>query len=548
MIIDGATVASGSTIEADLCLIGAGPAAQTIIRGLSGIGVRIVSLDAGPASGAAPGGAARAPRALRRILLTRREGIGGTADVWGGRIEGLDGQYARLAPPSALDFAPRPSVGLPGWPLDLAALRPFYERAHQLYRLPPFNPPPQDHTADDVPRLPADLWMTFSGYVNRDEFIASGRELYGATDHDVYVNAAALAVDSSATGATVQVATSPTTTFAVRARYVVLAGGGLENARLIVSSAERPDSGFAGVGDQAGRHFMEHPLIWSGVLRLSDEGWLDRTDLFDIREVEGDRQMANLSLADDVREREDLLGFGAFLAPRTDAYATPAARSLFMMRHALHTGTPLRAPGRHMLAITRAPRDLLRSLDDYRTGRLRFREWYGGWSRLPEFARPATFQVVALTEQAPHAENRLVFDGEADDYGRRLPRLEWTWHAPELRSIKRSYELLAELMADNHIGTLAPYELYPGRNPAWVPGHHHLGTTRMSQDPSEGVVDTDCRVHGTQNVYVAGSSVFPSGAGWANPTLTLLALAVRLGDHLRTLFQPDAAPAAANET
>ena len=63
-----------------------------------------------------------------------------------------------------------------------------------------------------------------------------------------------------------------------------------------------------------------------------------------------------------------------------------------------------------------------------------------------------------------------------------------------------------------------------------------MGTTRMSADPAQGVVDADCRVHGMANLYVAGSSVFPT-CGSANPTLTIVALALRLAAHLKGTLQ-----------
>jgi choline dehydrogenase-like flavoprotein len=69
---------------------------------------------------------------------------------------------------------------------------------------------------------------------------------------------------------------------------------------------------------------------------------------------------------------------------------------------------------------------------------------------------------------------------------------------------------------------------------AWnvSPGGHHMGTTRMGADPKTSVVDKDCRTHQVTNLYIAGSSVFPT-AGDSNPTLTIVALAHRLADTLK---------------
>jgi choline dehydrogenase-like flavoprotein len=94
--------------------------------------------------------------------------------------------------------------------------------------------------------------------------------------------------------------------------------------------------------------------------------------------------------------------------------------------------------------------------------------------------------------------------------------------------------LFDQAVREAGVGHLDP--AFPDEPSAWrratEGGMHHMGTTRMHVAPQHGVVDESSRVHGTTNLFVAGSSVFPSG-GYANPTLTIVALALRLGDHLR---------------
>jgi len=136
--------------------------------------------------------------------------------------------------------------------------------------------------------------------------------------------------------------------------------------------------------------------------------------------------------------------------------------------------------------------------------------------------------VVARAEQAPNPASRVVLSEKRDVFG--LPQIALDWRFSEID--KRPW------LEEEGI----PWEMDPLISNHPVGGYHHMGTTRMAASPSVGVVDADCRVHGLGNLYVAGSSVFPTG-GWANPTLTILALALRLGDHLnQSLRRPPVSP------
>ena len=156
-----------------------------------------------------------------------------------------------------------------------------------------------------------------------------------------------------------------------------------------------------------------------------------------------------------------------------------------------------------------------------------------GWSSLPD--KPRRFgklELVVVAEQAPHADNRVTLSDRVDRLGSRLPRLHWEWRAIDVDSVQRALTLLGAELSRLSLGRLEitacdgrPFLMHAGI-------HHHMGTTRMHDDPRRGVVDADCRVHDTPNLFVAGSSVFPTG-GYINPTLTIMALSIRLADRLR---------------
>jgi choline dehydrogenase-like flavoprotein len=158
----------------------------------------------------------------------------------------------------------------------------------------------------------------------------------------------------------------------------------------------------------------------------------------------------------------------------------------------------------------------------------------GGWSSLRNNRRRFhSFELVLQAEQAPAPNNRVILGDTKDEFGLPRPRVVSNWSDIDIVSIRKTTRILALEFERAGIGRFIPDD--EGGSPQLYQlggAHHHMGTTRMHTDPKEGVTDENGRLHGLQNVFVAGSSLFPTG-GYANPTLTLLALALRLADHLK---------------
>ena len=146
--------------------------------------------------------------------------------------------------------------------------------------------------------------------------------------------------------------------------------------------------------------------------------------------------------------------------------------------------------------------------------------------------RARQFIVGCRAEQSPNPDSRVTLDDSVDAFGMPRARLHWQLTARDRRASNgrsRCGAASSQRPGRSSSPSALPDEPWTAR---MSPGAHHLGTTRMHPDPSRGVVDENCRVHGTSNVFVGGSSVFPTG-GWAPPTLTIVALALRLADHLK---------------
>jgi choline dehydrogenase-like flavoprotein len=179
--------------------------------------------------------------------------------------------------------------------------------------------------------------------------------------------------------------------------------------------------------------------------------------------------------------------------------------------------------------LTRHARTVAANLDD--VARTAYRDVIRRGAR-----RNDVLLLRAQAEQAPNPDSRVMLDERRDELGLRRVRLDWRLSELDLRSIRRAQEILDLAFGAAGLGRLE-HKLGEEDPPALVAGgYHHMGTTRMHRDPKRGVVDEQCRVHALSNLYIAGSSVFPT-SGYANPTLTIVALAVRLGDHIRSLLQ-----------
>jgi choline dehydrogenase-like flavoprotein len=170
------------------------------------------------------------------------------------------------------------------------------------------------------------------------------------------------------------------------------------------------------------------------------------------------------------------------------------------------------------------------------------REKIGSFRVILGFVDPVRATININWEQAPIDDNRIVLAADASDpvFGQPTVRVDWRMTERDKRTVRRGLELCRQYLearggTDFRITTDlsgGPESWTIGGPSGMDPGGHPMGATRMSSDPADGIVDPNLRVHTTDNLYVASCSVFPTG-GSANPTLTIIALAVRLAEHLR---------------
>ncbi|MQA00668.1 MAG: GMC family oxidoreductase [Dehalococcoidia bacterium] len=532
MLVEADEVLAGSELATDVCIVGAGPAAITLAGALLDSGAHVTMLVGG---GTAFTHSLKHPlRVLRGHLrgeqglasarnvghpyypvrFTRARGFGGTANAL--KVHGL-----RARPLDPIDFEARPDLGLPGWPIDRDSLTPYYERAQDASGLGPARYDPaywqragRRPLSMEGTRVETAVFQYGAGDHFRtqlDRFAAAS-----ACDVILHANATEFRADP-VTGCVerVEVATLDGNRFAVRARQFVLAAGAIENARLLLVSRRDRPAGLGNEHDQVGRHFMEHPHLNAAFLRPTSPETLERVGLYRRHEVDGTRVHAMLRLSDEVVRDEGLLNAAFELSPAAEVLEKRARSAYGQVRSAVQGGLVTARLAPHVLFASAALPSIAPRVLGFRMR-----------------SRPTLLAVDTMAEQAPHSDSRVTLGSRRDRLGVPRARLDWRVTEDDRQSIRRSVRLLDVAFREAGIGHLE--QMYGDERPPRLikGGWHHMGTTRMHDDPCRGVVDRDCRVHGSPNLSVAGSSVFPSG-GCSNPTLTIVALALRLGDRLR---------------
>jgi choline dehydrogenase-like flavoprotein len=556
MFIDARTLAEDTVVETEVCIIGAGPAGTTLAREFIGQNFRVCLLESGRTE---PDEATQSlckgeitgdlPQDLSK---SRYRQFGGTANSWMDHTG--EGYYsARLLPLDKIDFEKRDWVPYSGWPFSKSHLDPFYERAQSLCKLGPFAYDAKDWEGEQTPRLPFvgnQITTTMYQFGPRSVFTHELRgEINQASNITTYVNANVVELETNDTARTVtrvRVACLQGNKFWVAAKVVILATGGIENARLLLLSNKAQSGGLGNQNDLVGRFFMEHPVIRRlGALIPASRQIFNSAALYDLRWANNVLVMGKLTFTEEVMHRKRLLNNCMILVPRPRAFKLETINSLKVLfsssrraelpKDALkHVSNVLGGLDNIMTAIYR--RDF--KLEDFSYSIRR-----GGWShRQGNERRFESFEVVAATEQAPDPDIRVMLGSERDPLGiRKVEPIRWHWNELETNSILQAQEILKEEIAEAGLGQFQSLiKLDGGALPKCHGGDHHMGTTRMHTDPKEGVIDENCRVHGVSNLFIAGSSVFPTG-GYANPTLTIVALAIRLADHVKQVMTSDAA-------
>ncbi len=543
MLSDITDLERGARLRADVCIIGAGIAGITVARKLMGGGLSVILLESGGTDFDAQiqdlmaGRSAGLP--YYALVDSRLRLFGGTLNIWGGRTAEMDG----------IDFEQRAWIPHSGWPVTHAEMQPWVEEARSLLGADaiarsgqPWAPPGVTLPEFDADQLRAGFWQIG---IHADRLSPSRcRDLARARDVTVLTRATVTRLRSRADLGSVEeidVAGPDGRRATVSARHFVLAAGGLENARLLLASNDASPHGLGNEHDLVGRFFMEHPHARGG--RVYATALWRLLNLYACKRQVGPAMVAPcFRPGEGLQRRARILNSAFALACRPHPGDQP-----FIAIRAYRAA-------RHRLRPTRGNRRLWRLLKDAARRFNSMTDPLRPWLLTRSGARGLYAAIRA--EQAPNPQSRVYLGPERDALG--VPRLVLDWRLDEIdkRTIRVLMQAFDSELRRLRLGWLDPEPWLDDQESVWrfdpaisnhpIGGYHHMGTTRMADHPSRGVVDRNCQVFGLDNLYVAGSSVFTTGS-WANPTLTLTALSARLGDHLLQVARATHAPAAVAE-
>ncbi len=540
-------------IEADVAIVGGGPAGIVIALELSRAGYRVVLLESGGERfdsatqrlGDTVGGD---ERHVEMSLATRRQ-LGGTSNLWGGRCVPFD----------PIDFEPRALTGDIRWPIDYEEISPYLQRAcdwclcgeavfqaggmHGLNEraiVPGFADGQVCASALERWSLPTNF-----GRVYRRALASSPslRLETGLTCTEVVSHP----YDDGSWGVDhLEALGKDGGPVAIRARRYVIAAGGLESTRLLFASARSHRTGIGNHSDHLGRWYMAH--VETRVAQVHFTTPPSQTIYGHERDGDGVYVRRRFTFAPETQREQQLPNAAFWLVNPPISEATHGSGILsfvYLMlispfgRHFVAEGIrQAHIKTRHPTTVGAHVLNVLRDLGPAVAFAVTFgyKRFVRRGRKVPGFfVRSAanTYPLLYHGEHVPHWESFIEPTTERDDFG--VPRLRTHLYFSEedVRSVRRAHEVLDRSLRAQGLGYVE--FLYDDVDEAvreqLFGGYHQAGTTRMSALPADGVVDRNLAVHGFADLFVASSSTFPTSSQ-ANSTFMLIAFALRLADHL----------------
>ena len=555
-MIDCRTLPDGEALQADICIIGAGPAGITLAHELIDSGLSVILAESGgpkkDAQADALSGGDTTSEVYAPLTQYRRRILGGTSTIWGGRC----------VPYDAIDFEERPQLPMPGWPIPYDALQPYYARAttyseagepeyDATQALPDAGPFIEGFSSTSIS---TDSYERFSRPTNFWTCYGARLERAGNLRVLTYATCTHL-VEQDGRVAQAQFATLAGNRFSIAARTFVVAAGGLETYRLLAISDASSKGGLGNSTGMLGRCLMSHIEGSFATLRLDpatraiDWGFpVSRDGVYGRRRMQvreafqRDLQLLNMIVR---------LHHASPIDPR---HGSAILSTMFLAKHFILAEYRRKITMVERETAASMPKGLAfwaRHLRNLVVGAPELATFIAGWivkrhlqpRAIPYVAlhsRQGTYPLDINAEQVPNPESRIMLGDALDRFGSPFVRLDWKMTEQDVRSIASSLRLIRDAIGSSGVGTVdfddATLEARI-RTDAVPIGGHHIGVARMSAEPQHGVVDPTLRVHDLDNLYLASGAALPTSSH-ANPTLTILALTLRLADQLKGAPRP----------
>ena len=466
-----------------------------------------------------------------------------------------------IASIAANDFERRDWVSYSGWPIDHSELLPFYREAAERYRFPPLEKfenlrwESLHKEATVRPQWNELTEKVFLASEDPQNFGCEFLDVYERDDTDLLLDSTVIRLEGNSCSGDCQhavVSRSDKKQFRVNATHFVLAANGIENARLLLNSTYKDSLGLGNQNDQVGRYFMNHPKNYFGKITLTKS--IKELPAYFGFMADGFAGYFGLRISEKLQRERRLLNSYIRFEPVFPWSDNPGVEAVVFLtkqiKFLMKSFRSLKKGGVVKL------RDYAETGDDsdLQNERKTIKSYFNILrlvvTHLPTVAvylfyrlidrldpKVRSIRIRNFMEMEPHPNNRIILSEQRDDLGCRKAKVI---HSPtdlDKRSMVEVHESLKRDLSTMNWGKFK-IELTPEIEP-WpidADASHHMGSTRMGSDPSNSVVDRDCKIHSISNVYVAGGSVFPT-SGNVNPTFTLIALGIRLANHLKTIHR-----------
>lgn len=553
MISNSYDIPDNKQLNTDICIVGAGAAGITLALELSrNKYLDVILLESGDykddgRSNIVLGAnivdtSTHYPLNESRIRL-----LGGTTSVWGGRC----------LPYDPIDFEARDYVPFSGWPVSYSEIRQYYERAHSYCQCGKYN-----YSIDEaLPDAPKNITEFFtdgaitSQYIERYSLPTHFGKTYfsqlkSSNNLNVILNATCNHIAAKKESSEIEHlsvrSNRDTLGFRVKANTYILTGGGLEVTRLLLASNDIYQNGIGNTSGCLGRFYMGHisgaiasvqfrgdPNLTHFDFERDSEGiycrrrfWLSPEEQMDKRLLNTAFWLENPPMADASHKNAILsLAYLALTMPLIGPQLAPAS-----IRKATTTRGAASKKTAHLLNILSGLPKALGFTPDFIYRR------YIAHRKLPGFILSSSnnhYDIHFHAEQIPNPASRVTLSCKKDSLGIPNLNIDYKYSEQDVDSVLRAHELFSHHLVNTGSGFLKFKSNDPRSDILRTTrdGIHQIGTTKMSSLANNGVVDKNCRVFNTTNLYVSSSSIFPT-SGQANPTLTIVAFALRLADYL----------------
>jgi choline dehydrogenase-like flavoprotein len=525
---------TNSNIDTDVCIIGAGAAGITLAKALANSSLDVCLLESGGTTPEVEIQSLGLPQAWKGDYISlgcRMRLFGGSTSHWAGWSLPFD----------PIDFATRDWVEHSGWPIELDELQPWYRLANDIIGLGEFAYKAEQlsSVAKQIPPMEMNSLLNMFWRIPTDAtgFASFHREtLESAPNVRVITYATVTSLQAESGGRSVNSATIASlagNTASINARYFVIAAGAIESARLLLVSNDVHKKGLGNEHDNVGRYFMMHPHATIGTAANVSPNYAPYLRRFDNDNAYVTTGVGPTAAA---QEQQRMLNcsvrFEAGLDTSSGFYAAnQVVDELKLLYNGWKIGVKdLELSDDFTDNFWTAIKDIDSVIAGYNSQEddsNDYKDWNGGQVNL-----------VAQSEQAPNRSSRVILGDERNALGmlqiiQDCRLLEIDRHTLQITAELIGRELGAAAAGRVQVADWVTTEDFEWPRGLWG-GCHQIGTTRMSTNPRDGVVDQNQRLHGVNNVFVASSGVFPTG-GYANPTMTSIALTFRLAEHLKNL-------------